>query len=115
MPLGDSLCDKCKAQSPVRLDKRYDKARDPKIVKFRRSKEWHIMRSYIMQRDKYLCQHCKEKGLVVQAVSVHHIVSLQTDWSRRLDADNLVALCDKCHNRADKKGKHRVGGAKKVL
>jgi len=28
---------------------------------------------------------------------VHHIISIQEDPSKRLDINNLVALCTRCH------------------
>ena len=58
-----------------------------------------------MQRDEYLCQECKAKGVLAQATSVHHKVPMYADWSKRLDFENLVALCYKCHAKADAKAR----------
>jgi 5-methylcytosine-specific restriction endonuclease McrA len=40
-------------------------------------------------------------------LSVHHITSLKEDFSKRLDNDNLITLCELCHRKAE------VGAIKK--
>ncbi len=35
--------------------------------------------------------------------TVHHIEELKEDWSRRFDKDNLISLCESCHQKIHKK------------
>ena len=62
------------------------------------SKAWRKKRAYILRRDKYQCQICKRYGRMRQATEVHHIVHIEDDPSRALDASNLISLCKACHN-----------------
>ena len=56
---------------------------------------WNI-REYVLYRDKHTCQYCK-KGNVI--LNVHHIESRMTGGNR---PDNLITLCEKCHNKYHK-------------
>lgn len=72
---------------------------------FYKSAAWLRKRAKILRRDKYLCAECRRynrrdsRGLPIEAVTVHHIVPLEVDPSRRLDETNLQSLCKACHNR----------------
>lgn len=55
-----------------------------------------------MQRDLFLCRKCLTSGIITtDKLSVHHIVPLSEDFSRRLDDDNLITLCDRCHREVE--------------
>ncbi|AFC28384.1 electron transporter [Paenibacillus mucilaginosus 3016] len=83
-------------QQTVRL---YDKARDPKLVSFYKSSSWLSTRQAVLSRDNHLCQHCLQEQRLTPAVMVHHIQEVRKDWEVRLDLDNLISLCDACHNK----------------
>lgn len=51
-----------------------------------------------MARDRYQCVMCRARGVVTRATMVHHIVPVKKDWDKRLDLDNLMSLCESCHN-----------------
>lgn len=74
---------------------------------FRWSGLWKQKRKEIMIRDKYLCAACFNKfpgtlcRLNNKELSVHHIVSLKTDWEKRLDNRNLITLCRMHHDAAE--------------
>lgn len=51
-----------------------------------------------------LCADCHAIGLVRAADEVHHRVKLRVDPSRRLDWDNLLALCKSCHSARTSRG-----------
>ena len=54
-----------------------------------------------------LCEDCDAKGETTPASEVHHIIPISIDSSKRLDVNNLVALCTKCHEaRHGKDGHH---------
>src|SRR5699024_5228817 len=83
------------------VNKRYNKARyesNPEYMAFYNSKAWRDIRYQALLRDEFLCQHCLEEGRYVEADLVHHIVETVDDWSKRLDIDNLVSLCEASHN-----------------
>lgn len=81
--------------------KRYKPSND--INKFRWSRKWTEKREQIKERDSYLCQLCKEEGKYNYTdLEVHHITSLEEDYDRRLDDDNLITLCVTHHKSADR-------------
>ena len=44
-----------------------------------------------------LCERCDEQGRVEPAVMVHHIIPIE-EGGARLDFDNLMSLCERCHD-----------------
>lgn len=56
-----------------------------------------------MQRDHYLCQLCLQNNKLSDATVVHHIVPVRDNWELRLKEDNVIAICDECHNKIHKK------------
>ena len=83
--------------------KRYDRKEDI----FRSSYDWQRKRTYILKRDKYLCQACLHNltgtvcRLTTEGLSVHHIRPLRTDFDLRLDDSNLITLCHTHHELAE--------------
>lgn len=67
-------------------------------IKFYRSPEWRAKRKEIMRRDNNECQHCKRQGKFSPGECVHHIKHLKDHPLLGLDNDNLVTLCNACHN-----------------
>ena len=64
------------------------------------SKEWKELRDWKFADANGLCEECRENGKIVVGKEVHHIVSIESDWSKRLDAKNLKLLCPECHRLA---------------
>ena len=58
-------------------------------------------REYVFFRDKYLCQYCKGKSKD-KILNVHHIESRKTGGN---SPDNLLTLCETCHNKIHEEGK----------
>lgn len=89
-----------KKQAIAERQKRY-KGTD--IDKFRWSKQWRIKREYIRKRDKQLCQICFRNlyNTVYQytfdGLSVHHAIPLSEDFTKRLDNNNLITVCQYHH------------------
>ena len=70
---------------------------------FRGSAKWKNKRAYIYRRDLYLCRVCLAQGIYSSDnLSVHHITPVASDFSRRLDDDNLITLCGFHHEAAEK-------------
>ena len=66
--------------------------------KFYKSSDWLHKRQQILERDNHECQRCKGEGGFSPATCVHHIKHLKDRPDLALDDDNLVSLCDACHN-----------------
>ncbi|WP_438314992.1 RNA-guided endonuclease IscB [Sporosarcina sp. FA9] len=64
---------------------------------------WNV-REYVFFRDKHLCQHCKGKTND-KILNVHHIESRQTGGD---GPDNLLTLCETCHNQIHQEGKEHL-------
>lgn len=74
---------------------------------FRSTNAWNKKRNEIRRRDLQLCQICIRKlydtvhQYTFDGLSVHHAISLESDFSKRLDNDNLLTLCEHHHEMAE--------------
>jgi 5-methylcytosine-specific restriction protein A len=60
-------------------------------------RKWQKVReAYLSQQP--LCEMCEEAGITKLADLVHHIVRIR-DGGDRLNKDNLMSLCIKCHDK----------------
>lgn len=69
-----------------------------KFDKFYQSKEWQLLRNQKWVASDGLCEMCRAKGIIKSAKEIHHVVPIEVDWSKRLEYENLIALCSDCHN-----------------
>jgi 5-methylcytosine-specific restriction enzyme A len=78
----------------------YDKyKRNREARTFYKSKAWEKCRKVVLQRDNYLCRKCLEQGRIAPADMVHHIEELTDNPELALNEDNLISLCNTCHNK----------------
>ena len=64
------------------------------------SRDWFYKREEIKARDNHECQVCKSEGKVtLKELIVHHIKPLEFYPDSKLDDDNLITVCQACHNR----------------
>ncbi len=76
--------------------------------KFRWTKVWQSKREEIKQRDLYLCQICIRNLFDTRnryerdTLEVHHAISLEQDFDKRLDNDNLITLCARHHEMSER-------------
>lgn len=65
------------------------------------SSAWRKCRDAYIQSVGGLCEECQEKGLIVPGTQVHHKQKLTPENINNpavsLNYDNLILLCDKCH------------------
>ena len=61
------------------------------------SREWKNLISNVFKRDNYKCQRCGVSGRTENKLHVHHIISFK-NIEMRDNVDNLILLCQKCHN-----------------
>lgn len=90
-------------QKAIAISNRQKKFKSTNKDKFRWTKVWQHKREEIRDRDKNLCQICIRKlyntlnQYTYDSLSVHHAVSLENDFDKRLDNDNLITSCDMHH------------------
>jgi hypothetical protein len=70
-------------------------------------KDFYNVKAFILDRDEYTCQHCKKNKNV--KLHVHHIIFRSTQGSD--SPENLITLCEKCHNDLHE-GKFELKGIK---
>ena len=110
MPYGPAYCSECRPIAEAELQaikdrnakkkaQDYNKKRDPKYLTFYRSKAWRDTSRAFLQSVSYQCQ-ARLAGCTHLAVEVHHKKPIQTPegWEKRLDWENLEAVCTACHN-----------------
>ena len=125
-PICQEKVNKLKEERQKLYEKRYDKKRDPKLVKFRKSKEWLMLKERYLQdlqykygnvKYSYKCEDCieenkKDSNFILQlGEEVHHLEFIETPegWKRRLDYYNLRALCHGHHDKRHKRFQKRKG------
>ena len=62
------------------------------------SSEWKELVRQVFKRDNYLCQKCEEPHQYGNPLHSHHLKSWANNPDDRMDIDNLVTLCKKCHD-----------------
>lgn len=80
--------------------KRYNQNRNKKYKSFYNSKSWKTLSRAKLISVNYQCEAHVDNACTGLAVEVHHVKPIQTldGWNRRLDWDNLEAVCTHCHN-----------------
>ena len=53
------------------------------------------LRLKVLERDNYLCQHCRKDISAKNMAVVHHINEIKSDNTMK----NLMSLCKSCHNK----------------
>ena len=110
---GEDMLKACKYCGRIH-DSKFDCGKKPvprkkitHIDQFRGSKPWKDKREQIRERDKNLCQICIRNiyGTVrrynYENLSVHHAISIEADYDKRLDDDNLLTVCGMHHEMAE--------------
>lgn len=78
-----------------------------KAQEFRSSYAWLKKQREIRSRDLNLCRVCllnlydTKNRFNYKDLSVHHIIPIHNDYSKRLDDDNLITLCRFHHEQAE--------------
>ena len=74
------------------------KIRDSEADKFRNRKIWRRKADEILERDGHCCRVCLSAGVINSTdLSVHHIVPIEEDDSKKLDGANLITVCSVHH------------------
>lgn len=74
---------------------------DEAIERFYTTTAWRKCRQSFLTEKGGLCELCLGRGLIVPAVHVHHKIPITpmnlNDPAITLSHDNLMALCENCH------------------
>lgn len=75
----------------------------------RNTNAWKKKSQHIRIRDKYMCQAClngigylQGRRITTENLQVHHIIPLKEDRNEALNNENLITLCEQCHELAEK-------------
>ncbi|MCY6957948.1 HNH endonuclease [Clostridium brassicae] len=101
IPQEVKLCEECAKkyqENKKESNRHYDThVRDRESITFYHGKEWSFTRESIKNRDNGLCRLCLSDKTIKPMHTVHHIEELKDNWSKRLNKNNLISVCDKCH------------------
>lgn len=67
--------------------------------RFYKTAEWKRKRLEILERDNHECQECKREGRFSKGNVVHHVLHLDDRPDLALETDNLLTVCEACHNK----------------
>lgn len=59
---------------------------------------WGEIRKVIYKRDNYKCQRCGNPHKIDNKLNAHHIKSWAGNRKERFNLENIITLCNKCHN-----------------
>lgn len=106
IPQGIARCKACEERKQ-KYDKEREKERQKIYSRYRRDKKkaafyvspvWRKKRAEILALHDYIDIYAfYVQKRIMTADMVHHIVPLEDDWSRRLDAGNLIPLSNQNH------------------
>ena len=81
-----------------RRHKEYDQAKDKTIKGFYSSCSWQTVRKQAINRYSQLdIISYFEEQRIEYGETVHHIVPIKEDWSKRYETDNLIYLTEQHH------------------
>ena len=69
------------------------------LMNFYKTSAWKRKRQIILRRDKYMCMECKRYGRTTEATTVHHIYPINVRADLKLKSENLISLCNACHEK----------------
>lgn len=101
--IKDTCCPSCNKVYKQRVhdkNKLYDSKRDEKAHSFYTSTRWHKFRDAIVNRfkgiDIYLYY---TQGVIAQGNTVHHIIEVNEDDTRKLDVSNVILVSKYTHEK----------------
>jgi len=106
IPYTQKRCEECEAKQVEREAQRnreYKMARqDRDIQAIYNSKTWKMMVIIIKNRDNGLCLLCASEKKIGYYDTIHHIIELKDDITKAFNKDNLITLCESCHQKVHK-------------
>lgn len=71
--------------------------RDEDIQKIYNNKQWAVVKQRAEFRDNSLCMLCLSNKTIKSSQAVHHIIELKENILKAFDLNNLISLCESCH------------------
>lgn len=93
---------------------RHFRSRTKKQTMFYKTMAWRRKRLEILERDNYECQLCKREGKYNKGNTVHHIQHMEDRPDLALADDNLLTVCEACHNKEHPERSSGFNRAKEV-
>ena len=92
------LCEECTIKITSKRNKAYNSSlRNKEQEKVYHTKQWDIAKRQVALRDNSLCRLCFSNRSWTASQLVHHIVEVEEDSTLIYSADNLISLCESCH------------------
>ena len=92
---------------------------DAAIENFYTTRAWRKCRAAFLSEKSGLCEICLSKGLIEPAVHVHHKTPITIEKLKdpriTLNHDNLMALCEECHQAQHRTKRWRCDELGRVL
>jgi len=100
---ADRCCSKCMSSNKsekAESNRQYDnKRKDDKEYRFYHTNEWLRLRAYILNRYNHIDLYSYYiNNKIIVANTIHHVVEVRDDWSKRLDVDNLFTCSIETHS-----------------
>ena len=112
---NQKYCSVCEVKENNR-HKEYKRYRtDVEEQRFYNSVDWKNIREKIRNKDNGLCLVCLDNKEIKQMNTVHHIEELKENWDARFYEDNLISVCESCHQKIHKQYRINKHSEQKAL
>ncbi len=92
------LCPECQARMTSKRNKAYNAVlRDKDNDAVYNDLRWRKIKPVVHVRDRGKCRLCFDNHILNDLQMVHHIVELEHNMSLAYEPDNLISLCEACH------------------
>lgn len=98
---GTGTCKDCRKLMTGENHHNWKGGHDSEEIRFRRTAEYKKWRIDVMKKHYFTCQCCNEKSNDLpnnNKLVVHHLDGYSWSVEKRIDIDNGVTLCKKCHD-----------------
>jgi len=97
------LCPECTIRMTSKRNKAYNAVtRNKGHDAIYQDKRWRIIKPIVRRRDMDRCRLCFEAHRFTDMQMVHHIVEPEDNNSLAYEPDNLICLCESCHQHVHK-------------
>lgn len=110
VPAGQRYCDDCQKTMDQRREESdkirhqlyNDRRTDQREQKFYKSKDWETLRIYLANKYHGLClvSYVRDHR-IVPFYTMHHIIPVKDDWSKRFKVSNIIPVSESIHQRIE--------------
>lgn len=111
IPINQSYCEDCQpvideelAQRESQRHSRYNQQRnDKREQQFYKSSDWKHLVKYLANYYHGLCVYSYlVEHTIVPYYTMHHIIPVKDDWSKRFDSNCIIPLSESMHQQVEK-------------